>query len=112
MSWDCTKRRARLRQAGRPLVYLAAVIYLLMLYDNISSIESEISSMQSDCQRGLERVTYIRCGEAGLRPSVISRCCCSSIPRSRPASIPSASQSVSNANSSLPRREFIQCRTS
>ena len=42
------KWRGRLRVAGRLLVYLAAVIYLLMLYDKVSSMQSDIDSIQSD----------------------------------------------------------------
>ncbi len=42
------KWRGRSKRIGRLLVYLAAVIYLLMLYDKISSIQSDIDSIQSD----------------------------------------------------------------
>jgi hypothetical protein len=42
------KWRRRLWRAGRLLLYLVAVIYLLMLYDKISSMQSGIDSIQSD----------------------------------------------------------------
>jgi hypothetical protein len=42
------KWRSRFRKTGRVLVYVAAVVYLLALYDKISSIQSDIDSIQSD----------------------------------------------------------------
>jgi hypothetical protein len=42
------KWRAGFRKTGRVLIYLAAVAYLLAMYDKISSIQSDVSSMQSD----------------------------------------------------------------
>lgn len=42
------KWRARGRKLGRAIIYLAAIIYLLMLYDKISSMQSDIDSIQLD----------------------------------------------------------------
>lgn len=42
------KWRGRLRTAGRAIVFVAAVIYLLMLYSEISAMRSDISSIESD----------------------------------------------------------------
>jgi hypothetical protein len=41
------KWRARFRNIGRVLVYVAAIIYLLALSDKISSMQSDIASIQS-----------------------------------------------------------------
>ncbi len=42
------KWRGRFRKAGRFLLYLALVLYLLMLYDKVSSMQADISSIESD----------------------------------------------------------------
>jgi hypothetical protein len=39
---------ARLRKAGRTLIYLAVIVYLLALYSKISAMQSDVSAMQSD----------------------------------------------------------------
>jgi hypothetical protein len=42
------KWRSRWRKIGRALVYVAAIIYLLVLLYDIDSMQSDISSMPSD----------------------------------------------------------------
>jgi len=42
------KWRARWRKTGRVLVYIAAVVYLLVLLYDIDSVQSDINSIQSD----------------------------------------------------------------
>jgi len=42
------KWQRRCRVASRAVTYLAIVIYLLMLYGEVSSIESEMDAIQSD----------------------------------------------------------------